>query len=191
MPKASEIKKGFVIESNNKTLVVKDIEVTTPGGRGGQKIYKFRCSDVETGAKVEERLTSDVFLNTVEMTKHPVAFSYADGDGGYIFMDNETFEQYTFNEEDIKTELLFITEETEGMQVTIVNDKVIGIELPSSVEMVIEETDPSIKGASASARTKPARFATGLSVQVPEYIATGEKVKINTAEHKFMSRADK
>lgn len=56
--------------------------------------------------------------------------------------------------------------------------------------MVIEETDPSIKGASASARTKPARFATGLTVQVPEYIATGDKVRINTSERKFMCRAD-
>jgi len=190
MPKANEIKKGFVIESNGKTLVVKDIEVTTPGGRGGQKIYKFRCADVETGAKVEERLTSDVFLNTVEMNKHPVIYSYTDGDT-CIFMDNETYEQYTFNKEDIKEELLFINEETQGMQVTIVNDKVVGLELPASVEMVIVETDPSIKGASASARSKPALFATGLSIQVPEYISSGERVKINTAEHKFMSRADK
>ena len=68
--------------------------------------------------------------------------------------------------------------------------KPVGIELPASVDLIITETDPSIKGASASARTKPATLATGLVVQVPEYIASGEKIKVNTAESKFMGRAD-
>jgi len=72
----------------------------------------------------------------------------------------------------------------------IADEKVVGLELPQSVEMVIEQTDPSIKGASATARTKPAEFSTGLTIQVPEYISTGEKVKINVEEKKFMSRAD-
>lgn len=67
----------------------------------------------------------------------------------------------------------------------------VALELPATVELTIVETDPSIKGASASARTKPATLSTGLVVQVPEYIANGERIKINTAEHKFMSRADK
>jgi elongation factor P len=84
---------------------------------------------------------------------------------------------------------MFITEETTGLQVLIIEDKPVGIELPASVDLVITETDPSIKGASASARTKPAILSTGLTVQVPEYIASGEKIKINTAEAKFTSRA--
>ena len=71
----------------------------------------------------------------------------------------------------------------------VVDGNAVGLELPASVELVIEETDPSIKGASASARTKPARFATGLTVQVPEYIATGDRIVINTTERKYMSRA--
>lgn len=83
----------------------------------------------------------------------------------------------------------FINEETQGIHVILVNGESVGLELPSSVELVIEETDPSIKGASASARTKPARLSTGLVVQVPEYIATGDRVIINTAERKYMSRA--
>ena len=104
-------------------------------------------------------------------------------------MDNEDYSQFVFKKDDIEDELLFITEEIRGMQIVLVDGKAVAIELPSSVEMVIEETDPSIKGASASARSKPARFATGLVVQVPEYIATGERVIVNTAERKFMSRA--
>ncbi|MGR5062193.1 elongation factor P-like protein EfpL [Photobacterium sp. DNB22_13_2] len=189
MPRASEIKKGFVIVTGGKTLLVKDIEVTTPGGRGGTKIYKMRCTDLATGHRVDERLKADDVVDTVEMSKHPVAYSYAEGEN-IIFMDTENFDQYTFNAEDIADEMLFINEDTQGILVILVNEKAAGLELPSSVELVIEETDPSIKGASASARTKPARFATGLSVQVPEYISTGEKVKVNVQERKFMGRAD-
>lgn len=188
MPKASELKKGFAIESNGKTLLIKDIEITTPGGRGGAKIYKLRCTDLASGSRVDERYKSDDILNTVDMFKHTSSFSYIDGDE-YIFMDSEDYSQYTFKQQEIEDELLFITEEIKGLQVILVDGNAVGIELPSSVEMIIEETDPSIKGASASARTKPARFSTGLTIQVPEYIATGDKVVINTAERKYMNRA--
>ncbi|WED20690.1 elongation factor P-like protein YeiP [Vibrio sp. JC009] len=189
MPKASDIKKGFAVSLNGKILLVKDFDITTPGGRGGAKIYKFRFKDLATGGKVEEAFKSDEMLDTVEMTKRNVMFSYIDGDE-YIFMDNEDYSQYTFKEEDIKDELLYINEETQGIQAVLIDGNAVGLELPASVDMVIEETDPSIKGASASARTKPARFATGLTIQVPEYISTGEKVKVNTTEAKFMGRAE-
>ncbi|EOX3977908.1 elongation factor P-like protein YeiP [Vibrio alginolyticus] len=188
MPKASEIKKGFAIESNGKTLLVKDIEVTTPGGRGGAKIYKMRCTDLNTGARVDERYKSDDVVETLEMNKRAVVYSYADGDE-HIFMDNEDYSQYTFKHNEVEDDMLFINEDTQGIHIILVNGAAVGIELPSSVELVIEETDPSIKGASASARTKPARFASGLVIQVPEYIATGDRVIINTAERKYMSRA--
>jgi elongation factor P len=189
MPKASDIKKGFAVSLNGKVLLVKDFDITTPGGRGGAKIYKFRFKDLATGGKVEEAFKSDEMLDTVEMTKRQVMFSYVDGDE-YIFMDNEDYSQYTFKEDDIKDELLFINEETQGIHAVLIDGNPVGLELPSAVELVIEETDPSIKGASASARTKPARFATGLTIQVPEYIATGDKVKINTTEVKYMGRAE-
>ncbi|EMX0313077.1 TPA: elongation factor P-like protein YeiP [Vibrio parahaemolyticus] len=188
MPKASEIKKGFAIESNGKTLLVKDIEVTTPGGRGGAKIYKMRCTDLTTGARVDERYKSDDVVETVEMNKRAVVYSYADGDE-HIFMDNEDYSQYTFKHNEVEDDMLFINEDTQGIHIILVDGSAVGLELPSSVELVIEETDPSIKGASASARTKPARFSSGLVVQVPEYIATGDRVVINTAERKYMSRA--
>ena len=77
------------------------------------------------------------------------------------------------------------------MSVIIVDGAAVGIDLPPSVELVITETDPSIKGGSATARTKPAILSTGLTVQVPEHISTGDKIKVNTEERKFMGRADK
>ncbi len=103
MPKASELKKGFAIESNGKTLLIKDIEVTTPGGRGGAKIYKLRCTDLNTGARVDERFKSDDVVETVDMFKRAAAFSYVDGDE-YIFMDNEDYTQFTFKKDEIEDE---------------------------------------------------------------------------------------
>ena len=188
MPKANELKKGFAIISGGKTLLIKDIEVTTPGGRGGSKIYKLRCTELNTGARVDERLKADDFVDTVDMNRRAVSFSYVDGDE-YIFMDNEDYTQFTFKQADIEDELLFITEEIQGMYVVVVDGVAVALDVPSSVELVIEETDPSIKGASASARSKPARLSTGLVVQVPEYVATGDRIIINTAERKYMSRA--
>ncbi len=189
MPKASDIKKGAAVELNGKLLLVRDIEVHSPTARGASTLYKMRFTDVRTGLKVEERFKGDDQLSTVELNRRPVSFSYVDGND-YIFMDNEDYSQYSFSRESIADELLFITEEVQGLQILVVEGKPIGLELPASVELVITETAPSIKGASASARTKPAEFSTGLTVQVPEYIATGERVRINTLERKFMGRAD-
>jgi elongation factor P len=189
MPKASEIKKFAAIEHNGKVFFVKEINKLTPSGRAGASLYRMRMYDVATGAKADESFKADEVINLADFGRRHATFSYIDGDE-YIFMDSEDYTPYHFNKESIEEELLFITEETEGLQVLLVDGKPVGLEIPAHVEMVIVETDPSIKGASASARTKPAVMSTGLTVQVPEYIASGERIKINTAEHKFMSRAD-
>ena len=189
MPRASELKRGMAVEYNGKLLLVKHVDVHSPSARGAATLYKTRFADIATGGKVEHAFKGDDSLTQVELSRRPVTFSYNDNDD-YIFMDSADYTQYMFKLADIEEEMLFINEATEGLVILLVNDKTIGLELPQSVEMEIIETDPSIKGASASARTKPARFATGLTIQVPEYIANGEKVKINTAERKFMGRAD-
>jgi elongation factor P len=84
-----------------------------------------------------------------------------------------------------------IRKETQGVHVIVIDGAPVGLDLPSSVELVVEETDPSIKGASASARSKPARMSTGLNISVPEHISTGDRIRINTVENKFMGRAEK
>lgn len=189
MPKASEIKKNAAIEHNGKVYLVKDINKLTPSGRAGASLYRMRLYEVATGAKADESFKADEMINTADFSRKKVMFSYVDGEE-YVFMDNEDYTPYSLDKNVITDELLFITEETTGLQVLIVDEKPVGIELPASVELVITETDPSIKGASSTARTKPATLSTGLVIQVPEYISSGEKVKINTAEGKFTSRAD-
>ncbi|MEP2652472.1 MAG: elongation factor P-like protein YeiP [Paraglaciecola sp.] len=189
MPKASEIKKSAAIEHNGKVYLVKEINKLTPSGRAGASLYRMRLYEVGTGAKADESFKADEVLNLIDFHRNKVTFSYVDGDE-YIFMDSEDYTSYFLNKETISEELPFVTEDTQGLQVLLVEGKPVGIELPPNVELVITETDPSIKGASASARTKPATLSTGLVVQVPEYIASGEKIKVSTSESKFVSRAD-
>jgi elongation factor P len=128
-------------------------------------------------------------LNMADLIKRPANFSYIDGEE-YVFMDSEDYTPYNLNKESIEDEVLFITEETQGIYVVVVDGSAVGLELPPSVDLVIEQTDPSIKGASATSRTKPATLTTGLVVQVPEHISTGDRIKINTEERKFMGRVD-
>jgi elongation factor P len=189
MPKASDIKKNAAIEHNGQVLIVRDITRSVPQGRAGGSLYRMRLYDVVTGAKVDETFKAEDMLNFADLSRRPAMFSYIDADE-YVFMDNEDYTPYNLNKESIAEEVLFINEETEGLAVIIVDDIPVGVALPPSVELVITETDPSIKGASASARTKPATLSSGLIVQVPEHISTGDKIKVNTEERKFMGRAD-
>ena len=104
-------------------------------------------------------------------------------------MDNESYEQYTLADEDIQDELPFLMEGLEGINALVVEERIMGIELPASVVLTIEDTAPGIKGASSSARTKPATLSTGLVVQVPEYLSSGQAIKINTETQEYLSRA--
>lgn len=189
MPRANELKRGDVVELNGQLLLIRDIEVNNPSARGAATLYKIRFTNVKTQLKHEERFKGDDLVSTVELSRHPVSFSYTDGDE-YVFMDNEDYTQYSFKKDELEDDLLFITEDMPGLQVLKVNDEVIGLELPQAVDMVIQETAPAMKAASASARTKPATFATGLVIQVPEYLEPGEKVRIHIQERRFMGRAD-
>ncbi|MBE02791.1 elongation factor P-like protein YeiP [Marinobacter lutaoensis] len=188
MPKASEIKKNQAIEYEGRVYFVKDIERSVPQGRAGGSLYRMRMYDVVTNQKLDETFKDSDMLNLADLVRRPAMFSYADGDE-YVFMDSEDFTQYMLNRSAIEEELLFITEDTQGLMVILVSETPVALDLPPTVELVVAETDPSIKGGSATARTKPARLSTGLVVQVPEHISTGDRIKVNVEERKFLSRA--
>lgn len=190
MARANEIKRGMAINYNGKLLLVKDIDIQSPSARGASTLYKMRFADVRTGLKVEERFKGDDILDTITLTRHSVTFSYVDGDE-YIFMDDEDYTPYIFKKDQIEDELLFIPEGgIPGMQVLTMDSVVLALELPQTVDLDIVDTTPGIKGASASARTKPATLTTGLVIQVPEYLSSGERIRIHVAEHRYMGRAD-
>ena len=189
MPKASDIKKNAAVEYKGKTYIVRDIERSVPQGRTGGSLYRMRMYDVVNGTKIDETFKDSEMLNIADLIRKEVMFSYLDGDE-WVFLDKEDYTPYALHKDTIQEERLFINEETDGLYVVIVDEQPVALDMPTNVSLVITETDPSIKGASASARTKPATLSTGIVVQVPEYIASGEKIKISVQERKFLSRAE-
>lgn len=188
MPKASELKRGNVVEIKGDPYVVKKIESRSPSSRGAQTIYKLRFRNAKTGQKLDESCKADDVFTSVDLIKRQVQYLYQDGDM-YTFMDIEDYSQYTLGKGELEDSLDYLTDGLEGIYALIIDDRVLGIELPQIVELEIKDTSPAMKGASATSRTKPATLVTGFEVQVPEYIETGEVLKINTDTGKFMSRA--
>lgn len=188
MPRAAELKKGQIVQINNQPYIVSQIDVKSPSSRSGTTLYKVRFNHAQTKQKLDQSLTGDDFLAPIDFQKRAIQFLFADADG-YTFMDSEDYAQFTLNADQLEDELPYMHDGVQGLYGLLVEGTLVGVELPAVVEMPIEETPPAIKGSSASARTKTARFATGLEIQIPEYLETGEVVRINTESGKFMSRA--
>jgi len=188
VPKANELKQGTAIEINGEPYVVKKIEVRNPTSRGATTLYKVRYAHMKTKQKLDETYKSDDMLKAADCSRVPVQYSYQDGDS-YHFMNTETYEQYSLSSEDIEGQIEYLTEGLEGLIMLLMDDAALGIELPAAINLQIVETPPAMKGSSATSRTKPAKLSTGLEIQVPEYIESGEIVKVNTETGKFMSRA--
>ena len=189
MPKASEIKKNAAITYAGKTFIVRDIERSVPQGRAGGSLYRMRMYDVVTGAKVDETFKDSDMLDLADLSRRPAMLSYLDGDD-YVFLDQEDYTPYHLNKDVIADEILFISEDTTGIQVLVVDETPVALDLPASVELEVMETDPSVKGASATSRTKPAKMNTGVVVQVPDHISIGDRIRINVEERRFMGKAE-
>ena len=186
--RANELKRGDLVDFDGQSCLVKKIDTRSPSARGASTLYKIRLDNLVTGQKKEINVQGDFLLSELNSEKLKVQFSYQDS-GQYFFMDLTDFNQYVADEDMLAGKLQYLSEGLEDILAVFVEGKFLGIELPNSIVLKIDETSPSIKGASASARTKPAKFSTGLVVQVPEYIEVGEKIKINTATGEYISRA--
>lgn len=185
--RANELKRGQVILLDNKKVSVKAVQVQSPSSRSGNTLYKMRGQDILTRQKVESSFKGEEVLETVDLNRQAVQMLFRDSDG-LTFMDNETYDQYTLSEDVVADEILYISDGIEGLVGLISEGNMLGLELPASVELEIIECAPAMKAASSSARTKPATLSTGLVVQVPEYLASGEKIKVNTDSGEFMAR---
>ncbi|MGR9085524.1 MAG: elongation factor P-like protein EfpL [Gammaproteobacteria bacterium] len=188
MVKASDLKKGMVVEINGAPHSVKQVEVRSPSSRGASTLYKIRFNNLKTGQKLDDSLKGDDLFREADCVRAKVQFSYQDGDD-YYFMNQEDYSLYSLSGDGLEGKIEFLTEGLEGIVALLVDDAILGIEMPASVVLSIVETAPAIKGATATGRTKTARLQTGLEVQVPEYLEAGELIKINTESGKFMSRA--
>lgn len=186
--KTNELKKGMVVQIDGQNILIKQVQVQSPSSRSGSTLYKVTGRNVVTKQKFEKTYKGDENVDSVDFTRRAVQLLYRDSDG-CTFMDSETYEQYIVAEADLEDELPYIVDGQEGISALIADNALLGIELPATVVLEITDCSPGIKGASASARTKPATLSTGLVVQVPEYLSTGESIKINTDAGEYMSRA--
>ncbi len=188
MPKASELKRGMVVEINGTPHSVKTIEAKSPSSRGASTLYKVRFTNLQSGQKLDESYKGDDLLREADCQRREVQYSYNDGEH-YVFMDMEDFSQYELNGEELAAQAGYMSEGMGGIIALLADEKVLGVELPQTVVLTITDTAPGIKGATATGRTKPATLSTGLEVQVPEYLEPGEEIKVHTGTGKFISRA--
>jgi elongation factor P len=185
--KTNELKKGMVVQIDGQNILIKSVQVQSPSSRSGSTLYKVTGRNVVSKQKFEKTYKGDENVDSVDFIRRAVQLLYRDGDG-CTFMDVETYEQYIMAEEDLADELPYIVDGQEDINALIVDGALLGIELPTTVVLEIIDCSPGIKGASASARSKPATLSTGLVVQVPEYLSLGESIKVNTDSGEYISR---
>ena len=186
--KASDIKRGNVVEHDGKVWQIRDIERSSPQGRGGNVTFRFTMYSIPGGQKLDLSLRAEDDLKETEVVRRAVAFSYKEGDT-FVFMDNEDYTQYLLDADVVGDAAGYISDGIEGCYVQVIDDAPVAVQLPQSVVLEVVDTAPELKGASATKRTKPARLSTGVEVQVPEYITNGEKISVNTVTGEFAGRA--
>ena len=187
--KAFDVKKGNVIEHAGTVYQVRDIERSSPQGRGGNVKYRFTMYSVPGGVKYDLSVGAEDELREVELSRRESNFSYKDGDA-FVFLDAEDYTPYQLDADVVGDAAGYITEGLEGCYVQIIDDQPVALQLPQSVAIEVVETPPELKGGTATKRPKPARLSTGLEIMVPEYIGTGERVLVNTTTGEFAGRAD-
>jgi elongation factor P len=181
---ATQMRPGMVIKYKDDLHLVFSVEHRTPGNL--RAFIQAKLRNVRTGSMFVERFRSPDPIDRVHVDEVKMEYLYNDGDDFY-FMD-ESFEQTMLKRETLGDAVDYLTANL-SIHVSFHDGKAVGIELPTAVEMTVVETEPGIKSATASSVTKPARTETGLVVQVPPFINEGEKIRVDTAEGAYMSRA--
>ena len=186
--RASEIKKGNVVEYNSGVYQVRDIERSSPQGRGGNVRFRFIMYSVPGGAKLDASFDADDNLVEVELLRRQATFSYKDGEA-FVFMDDEDYTPYQLDADVIGDAAGYITDGLTGCYVQVIDDMPVAVQLPASVVLEVVETPPELKGGTATKRPKPAKLNTGIEIMVPEYISNGEKINVSTVTGEFAGRA--
>ena len=187
--KAYDVKKGNVVEYNNAVYQIRDIERSSPQGRGGNVKFRFTMYSVPGGTKLDISLGGEDELKEVELSRRQATFSYKDGDA-FVFLDDEDYTPYMLDADVIGDAAGYIVDDLTGCYVQIIDDQPVALQLPQNVVIEVIETPPELKGGTATKRPKPAKLSTGIEIMVPEYIGNGEKVLVNTATGEFAGRAD-
>ncbi len=187
MINAGDLKRGQVLQLEDAPCIVLDVSFQSPTARGGNTLVKTKYRNLMTGQVLNKTFKAGDKLDEADFTRRKGQFLYENGELG-VFMDQESYEQYEIDGDMYETVKGYLLEGGE-VSLGIFNDLVVSLETPQVVELTVTETAPALKNATATAQTKEAILETGISVQVPGYLESGEKVKIDTRECRFISRA--
>ncbi|MBI4851469.1 MAG: elongation factor P [Acidobacteria bacterium] len=186
---SAELKKGMMIELDKVPYLVIDVAHQTPSARGANMLVKAKLRNMLNKQTLEKTFRSGDKVDEPNFETNPGQFLYREGDS-LVFMDLSTYEQFNLTEETLGDSIYFLKDGLD-LRIQIYNGEAVGIELANSIELEITQTEPALKGATASAQTKSAIVETGLQIQVPPYIEIGEIVKVDTRTHTFISRGGK
>ena len=182
---ATQMRPGMIIKHNNELHAVFSVEHRTPGNL--RAFIQAKLRNLRTGAMFEHRFRSPDPIERVIVDDVAMDFLYSDGDD-YYFMNTENYEQTHLKRDTLGDSVEYLIPNLQ-IRVSFFDGVAVGIELPQTVEMTVVETEPGLKSATASSVTKPARLETGLVVQVPPFINEGERIRVDTAEGAYLSRA--
>jgi len=181
------IRPGFVIKYKNNLYRVMSAEHRTPGK--GKACMQVKLRNLKDGTQTEVKFRSDEDIERAEMEQHEMEYLYSDP-SGYCFMHCETYDQIYLDENLLKEAKKYMLSNTKVI-VEYCDDKPIGVNLPETVDLEITETDPPLKGATASGSAKPATLETGIVVHVPQFVETGEVVRVSTSSGEYLERVKK
>ncbi|WP_181413723.1 elongation factor P [Lactobacillus helveticus] len=184
---AINLKKGMIFSQDGKLIKVLKANHHKPGK--GNTVMQMDLRDVKSGAVVHKTMRPTEKVDLVDVNKRTAQYLYGEGDV-YTFMDTETYDQYEVSADQLGDDVKFLMPNIMVDMEFTGDNKIIGIELPTTVEMTVKETQPEIKGATVAGGGKPATMETGLVVQVPDFIKEGEKLIIGTENGDYKSRAD-
>ena len=185
---AKDIKNGSVVNYQGSPVIIESISVQSPSARGAATLYKYRGRNLVTHQKIDITLKGTESLAEADFERRSVKLMYTDPTTMYL-LDQTDFNQYAIPLADVEQQAPFVTESSEGLLALVYNDECVGLKLPTALELTVTQCDPGVKGNSATGRTKPATLETGLVVQVPEYLGQGERIKVDTRNGAFISRA--
>lgn len=186
MINVTDVKRGAILEIDGDPWEVSDVASQTPSARGASLLVKAKLRNLRTGASLAKTWRGGELVEPAEVETRPVQFLYRQGED-HVFMDLESYEQSVLPSELIGDAAGFLTENLEVRTVSF-HERVIALELPTTVELRVTDTAPPIKGATAQAQLKPATLETGIQVLVPPYLDTGERIRVDTRDRRFVER---
>ena len=184
---ASDLRKGLKIEIEGAPYVITDFQFVKPGK--GQALYRCKMKNLITGSTLDKTYRAVEKIDKPNLEERELIYSYQDGDN-YVFMDSSTYEQLTITPEVLGDQRWFLVEDME-VAMLFFNDQPIEVTLPFFIEKEIVETEPGIRGDTATNVMKPAKIDNGYEMQVPLFINQGDRVRIDTRTGKYSDRVSK